>query len=456
MRVAFSSVRARLTLCHAGVLTLIVCIFSVAIVLFVKTRLYAALDAQLGQHLATIDRVFREEPGELKDLASDWGLTLFEVDQDGSAFHRTEAWERAGLSRALTDDRLTLAESWATADGRHYRMQKMSGPSYQVTAAIDEAPLRAALKALALVLAMLIPFATSLAVVGGYFLAGRVLRPVGAMADKARAISAESLGERLPINNPRDEFGRLATVVNEMLGRLDDSFERLRRFTTDASHELRTPLTAMRSVGEVALQGTLEPAAYRDVIGSMLEDVDRLTRLTDSLLTLTRAESGKITLMSEVSDVGELTRNVTDQLRVLAEEKQQSLSFEKVVSSSVVCDPGILRLGLMNLLHNAIRYTPAGGAIRVRVNARAGGQATIEVQDTGPGIPAAHQQKIFERFYRIDAGRSREVGGVGLGLAIARWAVEANGGYIELESEEEKGSLFRVVLPLAAEERAVA
>ena len=456
MNIALSSVRVRLTLWHAGVLTLIVCFFSVAIMLFVKTGFYAALDAQLGQNLATIDRVFREEPDELKDLASNWGLTLFEVDKDGSAFHRTEAWERGGLAQALTNHRPTLAESWAAPDGRHYRLRTVAGPSYQVTAAIDEAPLQAAFKTLAVVLATLIPFAASLAVVGGYFLAGRVLAPVGAMADKARAITAESLAERLPIENPRDEFGRLATIVNEMLARLNDSFERLRRFTADASHELRTPLTAMRSVGEVALQGTREPAAYRDVIGSMLEEVDHLTRLTDTLLTLTRAESGQIALTSEVSDVGEITRNVTDQLRVLAEEKQQSLTFEKVVSSRVVCDPGILRLGLMNLLHNAIKYTPAGGAIRVGVNARDGEQATIEVQDTGPGIPAAHQQKIFERFYRIDAGRSREVGGVGLGLAIARWAVEANGGYIELESEEEKGSLFRVVLPLAAQNRAVA
>src|SRR5215813_3775320 len=453
MNIALPSVRMRLTLWHAGVLTLIVCIFSIAIVLFVKTQLYAALDAQLAQNLATIDRVFREEPEELKDLASNWGLTLFEVDKDGNAFYQTEAWERGGLAQALTNP-LTLAESRAAADGRHYRMQTVAAPSYQVTAAIDEAPLRATLKTLAVILAMLIPFATSLAVVGGYFLAGHVLAPVGAMADKARAITAESLAERLPIENPRDEFGRLATVFNETLTRLNDSFERLRRFTTDASHELRTPLTAMRSVGEVALQEVREPDAYRDVIGSMLEEVDRLTRLADSLLTLTRAESGKISLTSEVSDVGELTRNVADQLRVLAEEKQQSLRVEAANSSKVVCDPAILRLGLMNLLHNAIKYTPAGGAIRVGVNATVAGQTTIEVQDTGPGIPAAHQQKIFERFYRVDASRSREVGGVGLGLAIARWAVEANGGRIELESEEEKGSLFRVVLPLAAEDRA--
>src|SRR5215471_5304126 len=408
MNIALSSVRVRLTLWHAGVLTLIVCFFSVAIMLFVKTGFYAALDAQLGQNLATIDRVFREEPDELKDLASNWGLTLFEVDKDGSAFHRTEAWERGGLTQALTNHRLTSAESWAAADGRHYRMQKVSGPSYQVAAAIDEAPLRATLNTLAIILAMLIPFAISLAVVGGYFLAGHVLAPVGAMADKARAITAESLAERLPVDNPRDEFGRLATVFNETLTRLNDSFERLRRFTTDASHELRTPLTAMRSVGEVALQEIREPAAYRDVIGSMLEEVDRLTRLADSLLTLTRAESGKIALTSEVSDVGELTRNVADQLRVLAEEKQQSLCVEAANSSRVVCDPAILRLGLMNLLHNAIKYTPAGGAIRVGVNATVAGQATIEVQDTGPGIPALTSRKSSSASTAwMRAGRAR-------------------------------------------------
>src|SRR4029077_6703436 len=133
------------------------------------------------------------------------------------------------------------------------------------------------------------------------------------MAEKARRITAESLGERLPVENPEDEFGQLAIVFNETLSRLHDSFERLRRFTADASHELRTPLTAMRSVGEVALQGPLEPDAYRDVIGSMLEEVDRLTRLVDSLLTLTRAESGRIPLTSEAVDLGELAGNVADQ-----------------------------------------------------------------------------------------------------------------------------------------------
>jgi heavy metal sensor kinase len=267
------------------------------------------------------------------------------------------------------------------------------------------------------------------------------------MADKARKITAESLGERLPVENPEDEFGRLATVFNETLSRLNDSFARLRRFTADASHELRTPLTAMRSVGEVALQRSLDRAAYRDVIGSMLEEVDRLTRLVESLLTLTRAESGRMKLTSNVVDLGGLASAVADSLRVLAEEKAQSLSVDAGAHVEVTCDPTVLRQGLINLLDNAIKYTPEKGAISVRVATTALGEAAIEVKDTGPGIPAAHRERIFDRFYRVDAGRARDAGGLGLGLAITRWAVEAHGGRIELESEEGQGSLFRIVLP---------
>src|SRR6266850_8284605 len=167
---------------------------------------------------------------------------------------------------------------------------------------------------MAVILAMGIPFAVGLAIAGGYFLAGRVLSPVGAMADKAREITAESLAERLPVDNADDEFGRLATVFNDTLSRLQDAFERLRRFTAEASHELRTPLTAMRSVGEVALQRSVNAAEYREVIGSMLEEVDRLTRLVENLLTLTRGEAGRIPLTSALVDVSDLTATVSEGL----------------------------------------------------------------------------------------------------------------------------------------------
>jgi heavy metal sensor kinase len=321
------------------------------------------------------------------------------------------------------------------------------GSTHAISVAADETTLHRTLWTLGVILALGIPFAMALAVAGGWFLAGRILAPVGAMAERARRITAESLGERLPVENPHDEFGLLASIFNETLGRLQDSFERLRRFTADASHELRTPLTAMRSVGEVALHDSLEPAAYRDVIGSMLEEVERLTALVESLLTLTRMDSRRIQLAREVVDLGAIAVNATEHLRVLAEEKEQTLRVEADGAIEVECDPALLRQGVVNLVDNAIKYTQDKGHIRVAVTRRPSGEAAIEVEDDGPGIAAIHQQRIFERFYRVDPGRSRSDGGLGLGLAIARSTIEANGGRIEVESEVGRGTIFRVVLP---------
>jgi len=175
-----------------------------------------------------------------------------------------------------------------------------------------------------------------------------------------------------------------------------------------------------------------------------------LTRLVESLLILTRADSGRFQLTPETLDLGGLAGNVVDQLRVLADEKQQHLSLEAPIQIHVMGDAALIRHALMNLIHNAIKYTPNGGTITVEVNRMNSGQAVIEVRDTGPGIPAAHRDRIFDRFYRVDASRSREEGGVGLGLAIARWAIEANGGQLKLASDGKKGSSFRAFLPSAA------
>jgi signal transduction histidine kinase len=212
---------------------------------------------------------------------------------------------------------------------------------------------------------------------------------------------------------------------------------------------LRTPLTAMRSVGEVALQKSLDAGGYREVIGSMLEEVERLTRLVESLLTLTRADSGAVQVRPESVDLAVIAAGVSDQLRVLAEEKGQALRVENNSPVYAVCDPAILKQGLLNLLHNAIKFTPDHGSISVKTAALSAKEASIEVRDTGPGIPESDQPRIFDRFYRVDKGRSRELGGLGLGLSIALWAMRANGGRIELESEEGRGSLFRIVLPAA-------
>jgi heavy metal sensor kinase len=427
MRFRTPSVRARLTLWHAGVMALIICLFSVGIFVFVRARLYATLDDQIRGDLASIGKVYREEPVDLPELDQRMGISLFEVVDGDKVVYQTAGWPPAGA----------------------YRIGSTDVGALRITVARDERPLRQTLWTLTMILTMGAPGATALAVMGGYFLAGRLLAPVGAMAATARRISAESLAQRLPVVNPRDEFGQLARVFNDTLSRLQDAFEQLRRFTADASHELRTPLTAMRSVGEVALQRSTSTAEYREVIGSMLEEVDRLTRLVENLLTLTRGESGRVVVGRDVVDLDELAANVSDSLHVLAEEKRQSLEVETASHIKARCDAAILRQGLINVLHNAIKYTPGGGAIRMVVKLAASGEAMIEVHDTGPGIPAADRQRIFERFYRVDGSRTREAGGVGLGLAIARWAVEANGGRIEVESEAGGGALFRIVLPLA-------
>jgi heavy metal sensor kinase len=443
------SIRSRLSFWHAAVLTLIVCAFSGGTYYFVNTQLCADADEELGRTLASVRRVYRDDPGQIKDLELRFAIPFFRIANPGAPGFRSVGWQRDGLDRALEGGSVPVPKPWTSPEGRRYRVQTISEPDLQVAVASDESALRRTLRTLAIALGLGVPFAAAFAILGGYFLAGRLLLPLGTMAEKARKITAESLGEKLPVKNPNDELGRLALVFNDTLARLHDSFERLRGFTADVSHELRTPLTAMKIVGEVALRTPLDPVASREVIGSMLEEVDRLTRLVDTLLTLTRADSGAVPINRELVDLGDLASSAAENLRVLAEEKQQSLTVEAAQSVDAKCDPTILRQGLLNLIHNAIKYTPRGGAIKLRVAKLSARTTAIEVEDSGPGIPLAQRARIFERFYRGDAGRSRDVGGAGLGLAIARWAAEANAGTVELKTEDGKGCLFRIILPAA-------
>jgi heavy metal sensor kinase len=295
-----------------------------------------------------------------------------------------------------------------------------------------------------------LPVAIALAGIGGYGLARRALAPVDRMAERARSINAERLNARLPVDNPDDELGRLATVFNQTFARLESSFERMRHFTADASHELRTPLTAMRSVGEVGLRGRRDETAYREIIGSMLEEVDRLALLVDRLLMLSRADTGAAKLSVDIVDLPALAQEIAEQLGVLAEEKEQSIRLRCDDVPRWTGDRVVLRQALLNLVDNAIKYSPSGGTIEIRV-AQAADATIIDVTDTGPGIPAELQSRIFDRFYRVDKARSRENGGTGLGLAIAKWAVEVNGGHLTLESGNGTGSCFRITLPQTAD-----
>src|SRR5262245_7462715 len=284
-----------------------------------------------------------------------------------------------------------------------------------------------------LVLVLGLPVIVALAGVGGYVLARRALSPIDHLANDARRITADRLHERLSVPNEHDEIGRLAAVINEAFARLESSFDQLRRFTADASHELRTPLSVMRGIGELGLRETRTPAEYKEAIGSMLEEVDRLTRLVDTLLQLSRGDAGTIRLAPQQLDLSELAREVAGSLSVLAEERRQRLDVVAPSPVPVKADRLVVRDAIANIVDNAIKYGPAGSTIAVRVDGDTR-HATLTVTDQGPGIPAEHRARIFDRFYRVDEGRARETGGTGLGLAIAKWAVEANGGRISVET----------------------
>jgi heavy metal sensor kinase len=301
------------------------------------------------------------------------------------------------------------------------------------------------LREILVVLALGLPLAVVFAGIGGYVMARRALMPIDHLAAEARRITADRLHERLSVPNENDEIGRLAAVINGTFARLESSFDQLRRFTADASHELRTPLSVIRGIGEIGVGETRTAAEYKDVIGSMLEEVDRLTRLVDTLLRLSRGEAGTVRLSRDAVDLGDLARDVATSLGILAEERRQRLRVEAAENVRVSADRLVLRDAITNIVDNAIKYGPSGSTVAVRVDGDAQ-QATLTVADDGPGIAAPHRERIFDRFYRIDEGRSRESGGTGLGLAIAKWAVEANGGHISVESGA-SGSLFTIVLP---------
>jgi len=240
-------------------------------------------------------------------------------------------------------------------------------------------------------------------------------------------------------------------VFNAVLVRLEQSFEQLRRFTSDASHELRTPLAAMRSVGEVALQRNGSVESYRDVIGSMLEETNRLTRLVENLLTIARADAGQLRLNMSTFQAAELVRECTSFFEVLAEERDQHLTVEADSDMVLHGDWLLLRQAMINIVHNAIKYTPQGGRIDIRTR-RDAGHAILEVEDSGPGIPSHQVNQVFDRFFRVEGGRSRPaqegMGGTGLGLSIAKWSVALHGGSIAVDSREGHGCTFRILLPV--------
>lgn len=462
------SIRARLSVGYAATLSLLLVVYAAFVYVAVHERFSIEIDHRLDQEIEIAERSLA------RDVA---GNLVWRPPADGADGYRTLAnvlwldvhrsdgvpihFFLGGYARGAPPEPLPYTQrqsgffSTKLPSGMPLRVLQREvetdGLRAVIRAAFAEDQIERELVSLLLVLGLGLPLAVGAAGMTGYWLAGRALAPVAQMTGDARAITAERLDARLPVINADDELGRLATTFNDLFSRLERSFEQLRRFTSDASHELRTPLTVIRSIGEVALRERHDEAAYRDIIGTMLEEVDRLTLLTTMLLELTRAEGGRTAIKREPIDLRELVKDVASFLSVLAEEGRVRIECDlPAVSVTATGDWTMLRQAVVNLLDNAIKHSPPDAVVDIACRTHAD-LAEITVADQGPGIPAEHLPHLFDRFYRVDAARGRQDGdhrgGFGLGLAIARWAVEAHGGSIAAESVPGKGSVFRVVLP---------
>jgi heavy metal sensor kinase len=313
--------------------------------------------------------------------------------------------------------------------------------------AYDEAPIFASVTRFLGVLILLAPFTVLFGAWVVFRVTERALSPLNTMVLRAEQITAERLDERLPVSDPSDELGHAARVFNRLFQRLEDSFSQLKRFTADASHELRTPLASLRSIGEVSLQNSHSGQEYREVIASMLEEVGRLSHLVESLLFISRSGSGQIPLTLSTFSCLELVQEVADLVGILAEEKHQTIRVTGRAEVMVRADRGILRQAILNITDNAIKYSPNSTEILVEVDVSEE-MAKISITDQGQGISAEERSLVFNRFYRTDEGRSRASGGAGLGLSIAKWAVEIHSGSIGVLPGSSGGSCFFVFLPL--------
>ncbi len=460
-------VRTRLTFWYVSVLASVLVLSWALTASFLFLQLRSQLDHYAIQDIETVEGLLYFDARGALNLREDYHNhpeskqvleRLLEVrSPQGALLYRNDrlAGQSLGGNLLFNEGKGGYsARSVRLADGTPVRMvsrlHTMSSQPLLLRLGYSEEPIRARLREFALASLLALPIVMALVGFGSYLLAKRALTPLEAMACRAEAITSDRLNERLPIGEAGDEMDHLAMVFNNLLARLEQSFEQLRRFTSDASHELRTPLASIRSVGEVALEKDGTRAQYRDTIGSMLEEVNRLTALVDNLLTIARADSGRIPLHPTIFSAVGLAREAAGLLDVLAEEKGQRITVQGDEQIKLNGDRVFLRQALVNIIHNAVKHSPEGGAIAVDVRSEPRGEVRLEVTDTGPGIEPEHSEKIFDRFYRADESRSREKGGAGLGLSIAQWAVRMHGGKIQLVTAPGAGCTFQMLLPPAA------
>ncbi len=465
------TLRGRLTLWYGALLTAVLLLFGVGFYAALARSLYRGVD----QKLLALAEVVAESsvrnflrPGytNFARLLEEFfgvpaaGQFIQVLDPSGKVGARSQNLilrnlpvSREALRRAVHGERVfeTVSDPHAPLRVLTYPVIVRGRVRNVVQVATSLESVVTTLRQVLLALAVGIPLTLFLVLWGGWFLAGRALRPLDGLVASLRRLDADRLAARLPEDEGTEEVRELARSINGLLHRLADAFRRVREFTADASHELRTPLTVLRGEAEVALRHPRTAEEYQQVLASSLEEIHRMGRIVEDLLLLAKGDLGEAPVEKVLLRLEEVLGELAGRAAVLAEAKGLEFTWAGGPPLWVEADPLRLRQLVWNLLDNALKYTPKGGKVFLS-HARSGpGWARITVKDTGIGIPPEHQAKIFERFYRVDKHRSRAQGGSGLGLAICRWIAVVHGGRIEVRSQPGRGSSFIVHLPEAPE-----
>ena len=464
-----STIRLKLTIWYAAVMGVVLISFSIALYMIMSRALYDEVDAKIKAmaevtassvesmkghfDLTQLDNMLEEKlgfrtPGKFIQILDNTG-TVGQLSANLQA-HPLPISIKA-LKKASTKE---ISFETLQVKNSNYPIRMVTYPvveNNEVTNILQIGTslqtVQDTLQKLFFTLLFGVPASLTLASFGGWFMARKSLRPVNDITTTARLITAKNLDKKIEVANPNDEVGMLAETINDMISRLNNSFGQMNQFSSDVSHELRTPLTILRGEMEVALRSQRSAEEYREVITSGLEEVERMSLMVEELLLLSKAEHGELRLNISTVLLHSLLEISFDNAMALARGRGVDITIHGKEEVSVQGDKMRLARVLLNLVDNAVKYTPKGGRVILSL-AKKGDEAYVSIRDTGIGISKEDQEKIFERFYRVDKSRSREIGGTGLGLAICKRIIEAHGGRISVDSEIGKGSTFTVILPL--------
>lgn len=458
-------IRWRLTLWYGGILALILVVFSIGVYTYFRNSLQTSIDTKIksmgdvisssmteyhgGNILSNFENYLENVLGrkpkgkfiQILDRSGKIGAKMNDVDTQPFPT-RLVSIERALAGEVVYETLETVTPRLRLVTIPILENKKVTS-IVQVGTSLEDYD--ETMRRLLIIMIISIPSSICLTLIVGYIMAKKALKPVDQIRKTAVKISSRNLDERIQIGPRRDELTRLGKTFNDMIERLQNAFQRVNQFSSDVSHELKTPLTILKGETEVALRKDRDREDYKKLLSSHLEEIDRMTKIVDDLMLLSKADAKDVRLNLEEVQLKDLIVDICMDMQYLAAKKGIDLQMLEIEDTKINGDELKLRRMLMNIVENGIKYTPSGGKVEVASFAK-NGSVFIEIKDSGHGIPEDEIHFVFDRFYRGDKSRKRESGS-GLGLSISKWIAEAHQGTIEVESVLNQGALFRIQLP---------